>query len=134
MRTKKLKFYLWHNFFVLIPQFWCFLIIFHVFFVFHLASESVLTQVFNKCAQFFSKLVSKHLTAACIIDKVLLEGFKVIPKKLQTLRKRRYLAIRYRLAKTKKNLNFFKILKHFKTKKMQNCGLRTKKLRDELNF
>ena len=47
-----------------------------------------------ECARFFSKLVCKHLTAGCMEDQVRLEGLQVFPKRLKTLRRRRYLDIR----------------------------------------
>ena len=41
------------------------------------------------CSIFHNKLVCKHLVAACLTDKVWLPGFKVMPKLLRTVRRRK---------------------------------------------
>lgn len=46
-----------------------------------------------ECAQFYSNLVCKHLTAACIVDQIRLEVFQVFPIRLERVRRRRFLLI-----------------------------------------
>ena len=41
------------------------------------------------CSIYHNKLVCKHLVAACMKDAVWLSGFKLMPKQLRTVRKRK---------------------------------------------